>query len=429
MKFSLRHQSTGKVYPYLASSAHLMLRAFLRKIYIYNRQGVPTDKPALLAANHPTAFLDPSVLGVFLYPPLYYMTRGDIFEKPFFRKLMESINMFPVFRMRDGYSSRDRNDEVFEFCRQKLIQRRVVAIYVEGEHHLEYRVRPIQKGIARIAFDTLERHELPDLQIIPAGCNYLYGDRPRDEVTLNIGEPIPLSAYREEYQHNQAAATNRLLADIETGLKKICLHIDDPSDDDLALQMLTLCRSETAASLIPIVEYHNRRFVAEKGVCDRINMLSQEEKAALRQKTDSYFKMIQDAGLHDDALMHPEWGSLPRLALFLSGFLPFLIGFITSYPVIWLAKYVTRKTVKKREFVSSVRMGVGHLGGMLYYFLLFLGSLLSWTPWWIALALALPALGWFTMFYRENWVRWYTARQARRHPERERLLEMRGLIK
>lgn len=429
MKFSLRHQSSGKFYPYLALSAHLMLRAFLRKIYIHNRQGLPEDKPVLLACNHPTAFLDPCLLGTFLYPPLYYMTRGDIFKKPFFRRLMESINMFPVFRLRDGFSNRDRNDEVFEFCRQKLLEHRVVAIFVEGEHHLEYRVRPLQKGIIRIAFEAMQKLELPELQIIPAGCNYLYGDRPRDEVMLNIGTPIPLLRYREEYQNNQIAATNRLLADIETGLKEICLHIEDPADDHLTVQLLTLCRSENAPSLIPIVEYHNRRFLAEKAVCDQVNDLTQEAKSNLRIKADRYFETLQSAGLTDEALMHPEWGSWPRFLLMLPGFLPFLVGYLSSYPVVWLARTITKKVVKKREFVSSVHMGIGHLGGIVYYTLWFLCCLFTWNPWWIALALTLPALGWFAMFYRETWTRWISARRALRHPARRHLLDMRSTVK
>ena len=59
----------------------------------------------------------------------------------------------------------------------------MVTIYVEGEHHLEKRVRPIQKGIVRIAFGACEKlgDDLKDLQIIPVGVNYVAGDQWRDE--------------------------------------------------------------------------------------------------------------------------------------------------------------------------------------------------------------------------------------------------------
>ena len=428
MKPALAHQSDGKLFPIIAATTPLMVRAFWRKIYVHNRRSVPSDKPVLLAANHPTAFLDPVILCSFLDPPLYNMTRGDIFQKPFFRRLLESLNMFPVFRLRDGYSGRDRNNEVFEFCREKLRQKRVLAIYVEGEHHLEWRVKPVQKGVIRIAFDALEKYDLPDLLVIPAGCNHVWGDRPRDEIMVNIGEPIQMAPYWAEYQRDPQTAATRLATDIGEALKKICLHIDDPDDDKLATQQLTLCRSENAAPLLPVVEFHNRRFRAEKAVCDRINAMQASEKNALREKTGRYFAALDAAGLRDDALLHPEWAAWFRLPIFLAGFLPFLAGYISSYPLIRLARYVSRRKVKKREFRSSVHLGVAYVASLVFYPLYLLAGLLTGNPWWIALTLALPVLGWFSMFYRENWSRWFNARQALRHPERGKLLEMRRMI-
>jgi hypothetical protein len=80
--------------------------------------------------------------------------------------------MFPVYRKKDGYGERDRNDEVFDYVKGKLLEGVAVNIFVEGEHHLDKRVLPMQKGIARIAFGTYQDHRLDDLQIVPVGCNY-----------------------------------------------------------------------------------------------------------------------------------------------------------------------------------------------------------------------------------------------------------------
>ncbi len=62
MKFSLRHRSTGTIYVVFEPGLHWAFRLFFRKIYLNNTYGVPTDKPVLLAANHPTAFVDPLLL-------------------------------------------------------------------------------------------------------------------------------------------------------------------------------------------------------------------------------------------------------------------------------------------------------------------------------------------------------------------------------
>ncbi len=428
MKFSLRHQSAGKIYPYIEVLSHTMYWGFFRKVHLHNRSGVPSDKPVLLAANHPTAFVDPCLLCSYLNPPIYNMTRGDIFEKPFYRRLMESINMFPVYRARDGYSGRDRNDAVFDFCVDKLREHRVVTIYVEGEHHLEKRVRPAHKGIARIAFAAFERHRLEDLQIIPAGCNYRFGDRPRDEVMVNIGTPIYVKDYWDDYSREPAGTISRLCNDIEIALKSICYHIEDRADDALSERLLAMLRSEYPPAALPLVTHNDGRFFREKALLDRLNSMPLPEKNDLREKTERYFESLGQAGLQDDALMNPQWAGPSRLLFLAGGLIPFLAGYISSWPLIRLAKYVADKKVKKPEFYTSVRMGVGFLAGVPYYFALLLASFLSGAPGWMALGMALPLLGWFSLVYKEAWVRWRTARAATRSPFRRELLRMRKSI-
>lgn len=425
MKFSLRHQSAGKLYPYLEVLSHTMYWGFFRKVHLHNIADVPSDKPVLLAANHPTAFIDPCLLCSYVHPPIYNMTRGDIFRQPFFRKLMESINMFPIYRSRDGYKERDRNDEVFDYCIGKLYEKRVVTIYVEGEHHLEKRVRPAHKGIARIAFGAYEQHRLDDLQIIPAGCNYVYGDRPRDEGMVNIGAPLFVKDYWDDYLRDPAVAIQRLCTDIEKALKSVCYHVASPDDDALAEQWLTLQRSLRPDTSILPVTHNDGRFFQGKAILDYLNTLSGIEKNELREKTTTYFKNLENAGLEDGALVNRNWGRPSKWLFFVTCFLPFLIGFLSSRPVVFLGKYLADRKVTKREFYSSVRMGVAFLAGVPYYFLLLLICVFTWNPFWIALGLSLPLLGWFSNYYAEEWARWKAARKAAGSDLREDLLKMR----
>ncbi len=425
MKFSLRHQSTGKTYRYVSQIATTMFYGLCRKVYLHHMKGVPPDRPVLLAANHPTAFVDPCLLCTYLDPPIYNMTRGDVFRKPFFRRLMEEVNMFPVYRLRDGYAGRDRNDEVFEFCIDKMRSRRVVTIYVEGEHHLEKRVRPVQKGIARIAFAAYERHRQDDLQIIPAGCNYVYGDRARDEVMVNIGSPILVKDYWEEYGRDAAAAMQLLCSDVEKALSTVCFHVEEPEDDELAEQLLTLDRGNHPEPLLPVIVRHSGRFAREKAILDRLNALPAVGKNALRERSARYFDALEKAGLDDAALANPQRANLLWLLFFVAGFIPALIGWLGAWPVSRLSNYVAAAKVRKREFYSSVLMGVGFLAGVPYYFLLFLISLFTLNPFLIAIGLMLPLLGWFSLLYGDWWERWQAARRAAAHPDRAVLLELR----
>ena len=115
-----QYRKSHFLYDLLIPFLHLEYRFLFRKIYWHKRRTVPINKPVLIAANHPTAFIDPIFFCMFFDPPVYNMTRGDIFRKPFFRKLLMKLNMFPVYRRRDGFDQRDRNDEVFEFGKLSL---------------------------------------------------------------------------------------------------------------------------------------------------------------------------------------------------------------------------------------------------------------------------------------------------------------------
>lgn len=424
MKFSLRHKSSGWLYPYITPTGHLMLRGILQKMYVNNREGVPTDKPVLLAANHPTAFIDPFLLCTHLDAPLYNMTRGDIFRKPLARHFLESINMFPVYRSRDGFNQRNRNDEVFDFCVSKLREDQVVTIYVEGEHHLEKRVRPIQKGVALIAFRALEEAGITELQIIPAGCNYVYGDQPRDTALVNIGQPISVQAYAPAYRQDPKAAIAQLSADIESALRAVCFHIENPADTALAERLLELHRTDHPWRLLPIVEFNHPRFAGEKAVLDGLNDLREPEKTDLYTRVDAYFSALEQVGIDDFSLRNAHKGHLAWALYFLLLLPAFIVGRVSSWPVRAAGRWASAQFAKKREFKTSIWLAVGYLTGLLYYTLLAVVSLFTWSPRWIALAFALPALGWYGMHYREHFRRWWGMRRAQALPNRKALLDL-----
>jgi 1-acyl-sn-glycerol-3-phosphate acyltransferase len=428
MKYTLRSYSIGKVYYWATIATHTMMWGFFRRIYLNRINKVPTHTPVLLAVNHPTAFVEPCILCIYLDPPIYNMTRGDIFKKPFYRKLMESINMFPVYRVRDGYASRDRNDEVFEYCISRLQQNQVVTIYVEGEHHLEKHVKPSQKGIARIAFAAYERNPNTELCIVPVGCNYELGDQPRDTVTINVGEPIPIHTYWEQYLQSSAQTINKLCLDVESALKQLCFHIEDESDYALAEQLLTMHRSDHPTPLFPIVINNTPYFAAEKQVCDQLNQLPVPEKETLRQVVNAYFNELHQAGLTDASISNPTFKTNWWLLFFIGLFPAYFIGFLAAWPVKRFSQGLVAAKVKKKEFVTSVLMGSGFMFGFLFYILLLLISLFTQRPVLIGLALLLPGLAWFSMFYIELWRPWKNCQKAQKHPKKPYFQQKRAAI-
>jgi 1-acyl-sn-glycerol-3-phosphate acyltransferase len=407
---------------------HMAYWCLFRKVYVYNVAGVATNKPILIAANHPTAFVDPIALCIYLHPPVYNMTRGDIFQKPWARWLLEQVNMFPVFRMRDGYTGRDRNDGVVEYCQSKMLKKQTVAIYVEGEHHLDKQIRPIQKGLARIAFETYSNHRLEDLQVVPVGTNYIWGDRTRDELKMLVGEPIFIRDYWAAYQENSGIAINRLNAEIDKALKKLCYHVQDPADAELAEQMLTLVRNDFRGRLFPVVEAGNLLFQREHQALETLNDLTEPAKEVIKNRSNAYFSALQHAGLTDAGLRNPQQSSGAWLLFLILMALPAALGYVMAWPVRYAARTLTGKVVKKREFVTSVLMGVGTVTGVAALLVSFVVALLFKSPVLIALVVLAPLLAWFAFFYRDCMWRYRAAQDAAAHPERAGLLRQREAL-
>jgi hypothetical protein len=250
----------------------------------------------------------------------------------------------------------------------------------------------------------------------------------RDEAKINVGKPIFVKDYWPKYQENPAAAINQLCGDIRKALIEICYHIENKDDDQLAEQLLTLWRSDHPAAMIPIVENSPERFFAEKDVLNRLNNLEPQAKAELKTKSNSYFDALTAANLRDDTLMQPNQGHWTWLFFFVLACIPSFLGYLLSWPIRSLARYVTRKKVKKREFRTSILLGVGTLGTFFYYILLFLiGLLFSW-PLLVAIAILIPFLTWLSIFWRERLIHWLEARKAKRHPKRAFLLNLRHEI-
>jgi 1-acyl-sn-glycerol-3-phosphate acyltransferase len=421
-------KSKGWIYNLLLPSIHLEYRKLFQKIHLHNRKGVPANKPVLIASNHPTAFIDPLFFCIFFDPPVYNMTRGDIFRKPFFRKLLEHCNMFPVYRQRDGYDKRDRNDEVFEYCQKKLVEGVAVNIFVEGEHHLDKRVLSMQKGIARIAFGTYENHPMDDLQIVPVGCNYSAGDILRDEAKVNVGAPIFVKDYWEKYRENPGAAINSLCGDIRKALITLCYHIENRNDDALAEHLLTLWRNDHPVNALPVVEHTADRFKEEKKVLDCLNSMPEDQKRALEEQTNAYFQALKSSDISDKSLMQPQQGKWSSLLFLVLGFLPMLVGFVLSFPIQSLALYLANTKVKKREFRTSILVGIGVLGNFFYYLSLLLVGLILQSSLLILFAVLLPALSWFSIYWSDRLSAWRAARRVLVHPERSRLLAMRSRV-
>jgi len=244
--------------------AKVALTTNFRRIYFSNAQVVPRDKPVILAANHPSAFMEPCILAVLLPRPLHFLVRGDFFAKPLFEKMLRSLHMLPIFRMKDGgYKKLKDNFSTFDKCHSTLAEGKVIMILAEGSTKHEKRLRPLQKGTARLALGTLKKYPDLDLQIIPVGVNYSNSDQFRSEVMIEFGQPMKVQDYFDDLKGDSVLGIKKMTDDLRERLKKHVVIIDKKEDEKLVEQLFSINRNNFPSPAQPVVSKNNQLLKSE----------------------------------------------------------------------------------------------------------------------------------------------------------------------
>lgn len=176
------------IYSFLKFPAKLAFYIYIRHIRVNNKKVFDYDGPLMIASNHPNSFLDAIIFATLFKRPVHSLARGDVFKKPFYKKLLHTLNMLPVYRVSEGVENLESNYETFESCKEIFRKDGIVLIFSEGGCVNEWHLRPLKKGTARLAISSWD--EGIPLKILPAGLNYssffVFGKN----VQLNFGNII-----------------------------------------------------------------------------------------------------------------------------------------------------------------------------------------------------------------------------------------------
>lgn len=396
---------TGLFYYFIRPIARIGIWIYYRKIYLAHLDRIPRNKPVIIAANHPTGFMEPCVMAVFMRRPLYFLVRGDFFRKPVFNFLLRSLNMIPIFRRRDGnYRDLKSNYASFEACYQALRQNQTIMIFPEGTARHEKRLRPVQKGVSRLAFGAFENtDELEDLFIVPVGISYTYSDRPRSEIMVSCAPALSVRQLLEESEHHFASFDKKLRVELTAGMRANLVHIEDPADEHLVELLQQINRADVRdRRFFPVLSGDDNLLRADHQVTEKMKQWSGKQKKALLAKARVLFQELHACRIPIHLLTQKkrsQWW--PGLLLFLTA-LPVWLGYAFTFPATAPAKWIADTKVKRTEFYSPVSLAT-HLGTFLiFYFLILLAAIISGYWWLLPLAIGLSVLSYGSLLWRES---------------------------
>ena len=233
-KFSLGYQL-------LKYSSKILHDCLYSKIHVFNLPKI-FSTPHLFALNHQNALMDAMAILYASERPLVFLARSDIFKNPMLAKILYFLKVLPIFRIRDGFDALKNNDEVFINTVRVLNYPRGLAILPEGNHEGVKKLRQLQKGFARIAFQTMESNENKAFMIIPTGIDYENYENFGTSLIVNFGEPFDITEYFNVYKQNPAQGLTELRERLSMELKKLIIHIDSDRWYDTILFLTDLNR-------------------------------------------------------------------------------------------------------------------------------------------------------------------------------------------
>lgn len=207
---------------------------YYKKILVYGMENIPKDKAVFLLPNHQNALIDPLLVATTIKGFANYLTRANVFDHPFLEKLLKFFGLIPIYRIRDGYSSLNKNQEVFDHCVDLLYENEMLLAFPEASHNIQRRVRPLSKGFTRIVRQALKKDPQIDLQLVPIGFNYMQADQCPDSVAIYIGKPIAVQAYVDK-EGNELAKHLRI--DVQAAIAKLTTNIPHESYDEIATKL------------------------------------------------------------------------------------------------------------------------------------------------------------------------------------------------
>ena len=201
---------------------------YSKKVKVIGKENIPKKGAILFTVNHPNGLLDPLLVTTNTPRITHFLVRAAVFKKPLVKKFLATLNLMPIYRIRDGIKELSKNTEVFNDCYEILNKQRALMIFPEGSHDKRRTVRNLSKGFTRILFGALEKHPELKIMVIPVGITYQNISHFPCKVAIHYGKPILANEY---YNSNELNKSINLIKDeVSNRLKELSVHI--PADEN-----------------------------------------------------------------------------------------------------------------------------------------------------------------------------------------------------
>lgn len=335
---------------------------------------IKKNQANLIIANHPSAFMDPILVGINIKTPIYFLAAEEFMGGKKMSKFLENnFNMIPIYRSSTRPDEIHKNTDSFAKCYQALKDGKSILIFAEGHSETQPWLDPLKSGTARIAIEALEKYpEIDCVNIVPLGLNYSNPHQFRSSLFLKIGEIMPVG---NNHGFNRSSLTNLGYKHLNVAMNG--LNKNDSDWQTIAVKMLNIHSNNKDLNL---------NFNTKNQFITQLNASQKENKKSftqLKTKVLEFQNLLQKENVKlDDFLVLKQYTKPSFIALMLN-FILVLPGFILNFTPIYFTQLFVSKRQFKYSFEGSMYFTFGTLFMLLWHIL--------------AICIGLFFIGWYSL--------------------------------
>ena len=383
---------------------------YFKNLQINGLENIPKNGPVFLAANHPSAFMDPMVIVTITKRPLFMLAKGVLFQNPFLKWLLPHLNIIPIYRSHETPELTNKNKEVFSKCYMHFAKGGAILAFPEGISLTERKIKKIQSGAARICLGAeAENNFSLDVKIVTIGLNFSNPHKFQSDLYINIDKPINVSDYYDQYKQDTFKAAHALTDAIRDRLEAQVIAIQDLEMDKLVSNIEIIFKAQILEDLghSPKIMAHD--FNTTRQISDSVHYFLEKDPQRvenLKNKISTYLNKLENLSL-DDKLIKGVEKTKPIFDTILSIFFltlgsPFFIyGFVNNFLPFRIPFWCARSFSKRPEFHGSIAYSMGTFTFLLFYTLqiLLINKLTHDWIYVLAYGLSLPISGLLSFYY------------------------------
>lgn len=419
------------LYHFLRFVILVMLRAFFGGIQIKGLEQVPRKGGLILAANHPSTFLDPLVVVAWLRRPVYFLANGGIFTSPAVKWLLRQLYMIPIYRKQDSKDASGKNQDSFAACHELLREGGCLVIFPEGSSENERRLRPVKTGTARIALGAQAGHP-SDIHLVCVGINYTNPRKFLSKLWVQYDAPIEARAYSEAFQADPTQAVQQLTNAITQRLTAMIVNTANEEADRLVHDIEEIYSNQLKAELQLQAPETEQVFMIARQIAAAVHHFeaTQPQRVGeMRSRLDRYMAQLAEHQISDklvakypslEQLQAGKWGDVLALV---AGFPLYVYSEVHNFLPYRIPGWIAQRYVSDIVFRAPINMVAGLLTFSVFY-PIYWYTFHHFFPnagWWLGLyAVSLPLSGYYAFRYFHFWRRqrekWRFAAQVATNP-------------